>query len=49
MARRYTRSLSDLPGVALDDWGLLARLQQVFDPYRPIVSGHERHSARRSA
>lgn len=37
----YTRSLPELPGAALDDWRLLGRLQQLFDPYRPIVTGRE--------
>jgi hypothetical protein len=41
MARRYTCSLPDLSGVARDDWELLARVQQLFEPYRPIVSGRE--------
>src|SRR4051812_5667509 len=34
----FRRALPDLPGVALDDWDLLRRLQDLFDPYRPVRS-----------
>jgi hypothetical protein len=47
MARIYARQL-DLPGVTVGDWELLARLEKLFDPYRPIVSdrgGYEMFSA----
>lgn len=37
MARQFHREIN-LPGVRLPDWDLLARLEELFRPYRPIKS-----------
>lgn len=38
MARQFHQELN-LPGVHVPDWDLLARLEELFRPYRPIKSG----------
>lgn len=37
MARQFHRELN-LPGVRIPDWDLLARLEELFRPYRPVRS-----------
>jgi hypothetical protein len=36
--RRYEKSLPDLPAVAVPDWVLLRRLEELFRPYVPTKS-----------